>query len=671
MFAAFFLIFAFFLIEPKEALAENNYATIVNPVRISGYNNKPVDSLNAEYEVVKEFDLPATWLLNYDSLEMVKLAESVKNFNEKQEIGIFLEITENLCEDSNVIYNKNFSWHHPANVFLTGYKQSDRIKLIDTVIAKFASIYGYYPKSVGAWWIDSFSLNYIHEKYGVTANLGLSDQFATDGYQVWGTYWSTPYYPNSIHSGIPASTEKNKIDVVTLEWAPRDPLNGYISSLFSTQDYLVAGRNLNTSYFQKLVELYSFRHANKYGHITIGLEADLSKDAYKGEYRDQLSVINNLYNKGDIKVLNMKDFSEWYRGEFAGISPVQFIESDDLLGGDDKTFWYQSSKYRIGIKYNNKSNSISVFDLRIYPDNFEEPYYYSPNKDFFFFINIPSVIDNIGQKNEWEINLGEIVSIDYKDEMLLLKFVKGEMVFDSNGFVFKNGELKIPDYVSKNPLITYKRGGQTISIEARNTFETGAEGLSIKALKPEFKNFLKRKMIKVVLILSAILIILAAVNLIKSNLSFRKKLLLILLIIIPTWMEIARMIKNNSETYFVSLSEIDALSHLKLMDRGSVLVFDNVCLGCEWNSPLKPAVFENIRGYVGKYSNKRVIYNKSVFEAKNQTDARQEFNKTGTEYIYVARYENYNEKVPFSPGDLGIEKVYENANAQIWKRVNK
>jgi len=40
------------------------------------------------------------------------------------------------------------------------------------------------------------------------------------------------------------------------------------------------------------------------------------------------------------------------------------------------------------------------------------------------------------------------------------------------------------------------------------------------------------------------------------------------------------------------------------------------------------------------------------------------------DYIYVVKYGEYIEKVPFSPGDLNIEKVYENANAAIW-RVKK
>ena len=110
---------------------------------------------------------------------------------------------------------------------------------------------GYYPTSVGSWLTDSFSLAYMKEKYGITANLGCSDQFSTDGYKIWGQYWSTPFYQSKYHAGIPASDIFVKLDLVTIQWASRDPLNGYYSSLFSTQDYLLTRKNLDFEYFKK------------------------------------------------------------------------------------------------------------------------------------------------------------------------------------------------------------------------------------------------------------------------------------------------------------------------------------------------------------------------------------------------------------------------------------
>ena len=62
--------------------------------------------------------------------------------------------------------------------------------------------------------------------------------------------------------------------------------------------------------------------------------------------------------------------------------------------------------------------------------------------------------------------------------------------------------------------------------------------------------------------------------------------------------------------------------------------------------------------------------NRSVIEAKTRTGGKDDLMKTDVDYIYVVRYEDYREVVPFSPGDLRVEEIYSNANSQIW-RVKK
>ena len=183
----------------------NQFVTIVNPVRISRYTKNSVESFKAQYQVVKENNFSATWLFTYDALSDEKLIKEVREVDNNQEFGIFLEVTPEFSKNTGVDYNDTGFWHHATSVFLSGYTQEERKKLIDTVFEKFKENFGYYPKSVGSWWTDAYSLSYIKQKYDVVANLGLADQFSTDGYQVWGQYWSTPYYPSKYHTGVPES----------------------------------------------------------------------------------------------------------------------------------------------------------------------------------------------------------------------------------------------------------------------------------------------------------------------------------------------------------------------------------------------------------------------------------------------------------------------------------
>jgi len=313
----------------------DQFVTIVNPVRISKYTADVVENVRIQHEIIRANDLSATWLLRYDALNENNLQSLMRTFDSGQELGLFVEITQELCDSVGITYNDTGFWHHATSLFLSGYKQPERIKMIDKMFERFKEIYGYYPKSVGSWWTDSFSLQYMQEKYGVAANLTVADQFSTDGYQVWGQYFSSPFYPSKIHAGVPASTKENKLDVVNLQWAPRDPLNGYYNSYYSTQDYKNSGIDLTTGYFEKLVRLYANKNENEFGHIVVGLESDLAPDAYNGEFKNQINYIKKLSQESEHKVLTMGEFSEWYLKKYPDISPEYFIQTNDLLDKPD------------------------------------------------------------------------------------------------------------------------------------------------------------------------------------------------------------------------------------------------------------------------------------------------------------------------------------------------
>ena len=106
----------------------------------------------------------------------------LKKFDDRQEIGLFLEVTANSAKAAGIDYHQTGSWHFANAVLLSGYTQEERIMFLDAIFAKYKSIFGYYPAAVGSWWTDSFSLNYVNQKYGVSIDLGCSDQFSTDNY---------------------------------------------------------------------------------------------------------------------------------------------------------------------------------------------------------------------------------------------------------------------------------------------------------------------------------------------------------------------------------------------------------------------------------------------------------------------------------------------------------
>ena len=571
----------FFILVPG-VYASEEFINIVNPVRTSTYNSNPAASLRAQYSIISQYRLAATWLLTYDVLGRPEMVTEFKKFSPNQELGIFLEIAPGFAKAAGVEYHNTGSWHFANAVFLSGYTQEERIKFMDTVFAKFKEQFGYYPVSVGSWWTDSYSLSYMRQKYGIIANLGVADQYSTDNYQVWGTYWSTPYYPSKLHAGIPAASPDNKIGVVTLQWAPREPRRGYYSSLYSTQDYFTTPK-LDVNYFSQLIDIFS--------QVTVGLESDFTPDVYGGEYAKQMQIVTQ---KSATKV-TMKNFAEWYTDKFPGISPEQKIESDGMG-------WYQSPFYRLGI---DKTNS-KIIDFRIYPADYREPYYLWPNREKDLRINIPSLIDSIQNPSE----IWNITDLNIKT---MPKY------FESAN--------KPPQRFFKSNFILVKKSGNTWRVEISNNFKDG-EIFSDWSL--ETKHLFK-----------------SSKNLIKTMISF-------------DWN------KFKKEKYWISPEELIALEKFRLMPKGKVLVYDHECLQCEYFGKYRPAAFANSRKYVSRFSQKTIIYNYSVFKAKDRPTAKKQLQKTGAKYVYLVKYNQYQESLPFSPGDLGVEKIFENANVQIW-----
>ncbi|MFH1827093.1 MAG: hypothetical protein ABH812_01505 [bacterium] len=612
----FIFLLLFVILSKKVYAKENNqFVTIVNPVRLSSYNKNPGQSILSEYSVVNKLNLPATWLLTYDVLGSPSLVSLFKRMNKDQEFGIFLEVTENFSNNAGVIYNNTGFWHHANSVFLSGYKQEERIKLIDTVFEKFKNEFSFYPTSVGSWWTDSYSLSYMKEKYGINANLGCSDQFSTDGYKIWGQPFSIPFYPSKYHSGIPASDEAVKLGIVTTLWAPRDPLNGYYSSLFSTQDYLMAGKGLDTEYFKKLVSIYANKNDNSFGQITIGLEGDLDKEVYGREYLNQILYIKSLLLKNEIEVLNMSKFSEWYRKTYPKLIESYFIKSTDLLGTNNIVTWFQNSKYRLS--YEEDSNGqITIRDFRVYDKNFQEPYYISPNRNFSLKINIPSVIDKVSYPdNVWVLEKGS--SISFLDDKIIVKT-----------------NTKIPEFIKKSKYLNIEKRKNEIQIAFKD-FEYPKEGKIIKDFSVEAKHTFRSPKAMFRAVFSAIL---------NSEWGLFKKI-----------------------DYLIPQEEIHALEFLNIQPKGKVLVYDKECLQCSYSTEFRPPVFSNIRDYVGKFSNKKIVYNSSIFELLSREEAKKKLKSLGVKYIYLVKFEDYEEKIPYSPGDLGIEKIFENANSEIWR----
>ncbi len=204
---------------------------IYNFVRNSDYrvpNSEDVlyETTRQQIQLIKPTGLPATWALQYDALINPRYQKLFKEqLGANDEIAAWWEIPQPLAEKAGLKWRGQHEWDSQANVgFSPGYTPDERRKLVDVYMADFKAIFGYYPRTVGSWFIDEVTLEYMAEKYGIVASCNCKDQVGTDGYTLWGGYWNQAYYPSRLNAYMPAQTKAGQIDVPIFRMLGSDPI---------------------------------------------------------------------------------------------------------------------------------------------------------------------------------------------------------------------------------------------------------------------------------------------------------------------------------------------------------------------------------------------------------------------------------------------------------------
>lgn len=427
-----FFILAFLIFPTKTYAKTNSFVTIVNPVRGGEFwnqnNQKPSDVVKAQMEIINSQKTVATWLIRFDVLSDKNIIALLKG-NPKHEVGVFFEVLPSLTEAANVKYHKSNSWHDPESVFLTGYSVEDRQKMIDTFFGKFKEVFGFYPKSVGAWWIDANSLDYMNKKYGAVAAMITSDQYSTDNYRVWGQYWGAPYYPFKKNTLLPAQTTADKIPVAITQWAARDPFNAYgkavEESTYSVQanDYLDY-HQFDIDYFNKLVDIYT-QTDNKISQLIVGLENSYNWSKYSSEYEKQIKSVASKANKGNFAILTMSEFANIYKNTHPEISPATILFAQDPLNPNYKVVWFMNPYYRAGLFFDKKG--IRFRDIREYSHN-EEPCFQKICNRLSFINSFISSVDEVVNGKSFYIDEagGQNIQVLTEGDKTIVKYTNSE-----------------------------------------------------------------------------------------------------------------------------------------------------------------------------------------------------------------------------------------------------
>jgi hypothetical protein len=362
---------------PQQADAgQPRIVNIYNFIRNSDYrlpNSEEVlyETTRKQIQLIKPTGLPATWALQYDALINSRYQKLLKEqLGTNDEIGAWWEIPRPLTEKAGLKWRGHQpEWDSTANVgFSPGYAPAERRKLVDVYMADFKAIFGYYPRTVGSWFIDEVTLEYMAERYGIVASCNCKDQVGTDGYTLWGGYWNQAYYPSRINAYMPAQTKAGQINVPIFRMLGSDPIYQYGNSpgMFTLEPvYPKAGGSADWMawFMNQLIH----QPALAFAYTQAGQENSFGWEAMKKGLTLQVALIAKQAMAGEIQVMTLAQAGQWFRHHYSLTPPTSVVALDDWKHQDRKTVWYDSRFYRLNILWEN--GSFFIRDLHRFDEN--------------------------------------------------------------------------------------------------------------------------------------------------------------------------------------------------------------------------------------------------------------------------------------------------------------
>ena len=365
-------------VQPAGA-SEPRIVNIYNFVRNSDYRVRHSEDVlyeatRQEIQLIKQAKLPATWALQYDALINPRYQRLFKEqLGTNDEIAAWWEIPQPLAEKAGLKWRGRHEWDPAADVgFAPGYTPEERRKLVDVYMADFKAIFGYYPRSVGSWFIDEVTLAYMAERYGILASCNCKDQVGTDGYTLWGGYWNQAYYPSRLNSYMPAQTRPAQIDVPIFRMLGSDPIyqHGTTPGMWTLEPvYPEAGGSADwvAWFMNNLIHQPSLA----FGFAQAGQENSFGWEAMRIGLTLQVALLASQAKAGEIQVMTLADAGQWFRRNFALTPPTSVVCLNDWKHQNRKTVWYNSRFYRINLLWQDRG--FFVRDLHCFDEHLVSP----------------------------------------------------------------------------------------------------------------------------------------------------------------------------------------------------------------------------------------------------------------------------------------------------------
>lgn len=491
-----------------------NIINIVNFIRGCEPREKMdlLEPVVKQIELAERYNLPTTFLFQYDALISPEFTDLVKDCDEKYELGLWLETPKPLVEKVGLKWRgrEGFDWDWFSHVgMLVGYTTGERKLLVDESMRCFKEKFGFYPKTVGCWSLDGFTLDYLDKAYGIDAALICKEQWGTDGYSLWGGYYSEAYYPTRNNMFCPADNSEDQINIPVFRMLGSDPIDQYMNGLGSSwqtvetiEPSCPVGRD--PEWINWYLDTYFDNNNLGLNYVQAGQENSFGWRRMNQGLTIQYEIFAKKRANGEIEVMNSGDIGRMFKKMYK-LTPCTTTVARKK---NSSAIWFNNKNYRASLYF--KGDLLLLRDLFIFNDEYRERYHDEvTTNESLYYDNLPfidcyrwSKDGNIGgayiTKNGCEVNLngdfttesigenGLKVNIQTNMGEITVSFLEDsfEFMFPDSGFALESriyNNTFAPVAVADGNALNFSYREFTYSVKTDGVTESADNGFIIKA----------------------------------------------------------------------------------------------------------------------------------------------------------------------------------------------
>lgn len=361
------------------------YSEKISGKKVGEQDDESLNIFRFQQDTAHKYGLKTTIQITYASLFSDAIVKMAKEDHEKYGDEIGLSLLGLPCKEFRAKY-------HTEDFCIWMFSDKQKEEIIDDVFSLFYEKFGFMPESTGSYFLDAYSINYIHKKYpSVKCAIATCWEEGPKAYHTCNNSWYTfmdggpwnPWIPSKVNSHCPAMNKEDDCGIVCIPHLSRDLLacfdgNGsnfgtHPQNVLRGMIYYKDGDRIEYPYLYNLIDQY--RHLAKYNDgysynmmfVGPGWLNKLGRwecpyELLVQSYDDGMRYYGELKKKGELIDMTMSEFADYYRKKHPDYEASENALWKDILYGSNKQyFWYIDPYFRTCLDFNQGG---ALIDLR-------------------------------------------------------------------------------------------------------------------------------------------------------------------------------------------------------------------------------------------------------------------------------------------------------------------